>query len=296
VVWALGERGLAVPGLDLRVESTVPVGAGLSSSAALECAVAVAVVTLLGHDLDDDLRDVLAQACIRAETEVARAPTGGMDQTVALRGRADHAVLLDFAPDGLPLTREVPLDLAAAGLALLVTDTRVSHALVDGGYGDRREECRRAAELLGVASLRDADLAGVEALDDDLLRARARHVVTEDDRVTATVAALEGADHQQVGSLMQASHASMRDDFAISCAELDLVVETAVGAGALGSRMTGGGFGGSAVSLVRRDDLGAVADAVDAAFAAADLRAPVHLEATASPGARVVLGGGTASG
>lgn len=292
VIWALGEEGFTVPGLDLRIDSTVPFGAGLSSSAALECSVGVAVLAALGRDLDDTLRSTLIRACIRAETEVARAPTGGMDQTVAVLGRAGHAVLIDFGPPDAPLTEQVALDLDGAELALLVTDTRVSHALVDGGYGDRRTECDAAAEQLGVANLRLADLDAVEGLADDALRRRARHIVTENDRVRRTAELLAGGDWGAVGEQMLASHASMRDDFEISCAELDLAVETAAGAGALGARMTGGGFGGSSVALVRRTAIPDVVSAIDAAFAAAGFAAPGHLDALPSAGAGVVPAAG----
>jgi galactokinase len=291
VVWALGEAGHLVGGLDVHVDSTVPVGAGLSSSAALECSVAVAVAGALGLTLDDDLRRRLVAACVRAETEVALAPTGGMDQTVALLARPGHALLIDFGDATLPSSTSVPLDLEAAGLALLVTDTRVSHALVDGGYGDRRTECADAAAALGVASLSEATLDAVERLADPVLKARARHVVTENGRVSEVVAALGAQDWERVGASMNASHTSMRDDFEISCAELDLSVVAAVEAGALGARMTGGGFGGSSVALVPRVRLAAVAAAVDAAFAGAGYAAPGHVDAVPSDSAAVLATG-----
>ena len=154
--------------MDIAVDSTVPVGAGLSSSAALECSVAVALASLLDLPLDADGRRALAAACMRAESEVAGAPTGGMDQTVSLLAEEGSALLIDFDDDE---TAQVAFPIAAAGLALLVTDTRVSHALVEGGYGDRRAECDAAARLLGVASLRHATLGDVEALADDLCSA-----------------------------------------------------------------------------------------------------------------------------
>ena len=285
VLWALGEAGHDVPGVDVFVDGTVPLGAGLSSSAALECSVAVAVADLLGIETTPDARRDLAAACMRAESEVAGAPTGGMDQTVSLLAEADTALLIDFEDHA---TRPVPLPLREAGLALLVTDTRVSHALVDGGYASRRRDCEDAVGRLGVPSLRHADLAAVEALDDERVRRRARHVVTEIARVRATVAALEAGDWQEVGRQFLASHLSMRDDFEISCPELDTVVQTAVEAGAVGARMTGGGFGGSAISLVPVERLEAVMRAVDTAFVAAGYRAPAHLRAEASGAAAVV--------
>ena len=181
--------------------------------------------------------------------------------------------------------------LADAGLALLVTDTRVSHALVDGGYGERRADCEAAAHALGLPSLRHADLAGVEALEDDRIRRRARHVVTEIDRVAATVEAVRAGDWHAVGALFLASHVSMRDDFEISCPELDAAVSTAVQAGAVGARMTGGGFGGSAIALVPEERLEAVANAIDVAFAAGGFKPPAHLRAEPSAAAGVVRTG-----
>ncbi|GAB3788659.1 galactokinase [Nocardioides ungokensis] len=285
VLWALREAGHDVPGVDVFVHGTVPLGAGLSSSAALECSVAVALVDLLGPDATAADRHGLVAACMRAETEVAGAPTGGMDQTVALMAEAGAALLIDFEDH---TTRQVPLALEVAGLALLVTDTRVSHALVDGGYAARRKDCEDAATGLGVPSLRHASLAAVEGLDDERIRRRARHVVSEIERVRATTAAIDAGDWREVGRQFLDSHVSMRDDFEISCPELDTVVQTAVEAGAVGARMTGGGFGGSAVSLVPEERVEAVVRAVDTAFVAAGFRAPQHLLVEPSAGAGIV--------
>jgi galactokinase len=279
VVWALREDGLDVPGVDLAVESTVPLGAGLSSSAAIECAVAVAVARLAGLDDSPALRRRLVAACMRAESEVAGAPTGGMDQTVAMLASPGAGLLIDFTSHD---TRAVPLALEEAGLVLLVTDTQVSHALVDGGYGERRADCEAAAAALGRDSLRGANAAEVEGLADERLRRRARHVVTEIDRVTEVVRLVEAGEWGSLGAVLAASHASMRDDFEISCPELDLAVTTAVEAGALGARMTGGGFGGSTVALVPTERLDAVVRAVDTAFAAAGFGPPAHLRADPS--------------
>ena len=273
VLWALRAAGHDLPGLDVLVDGRVPLGAGLSSSAALECSVAVAVAHLLGLDDTEETRRGLAAACIRAESEVAGAPTGGMDQTVALLAQAGTALLIDFDDD---TARPVDLPLAEAGLAVLVTDTRVSHALVDGGYAARRADCETAAAALGVPSLRHADEAAVASLEDERVRRRARHVVREIARVTETVEALHDGDWARVGRLFGDSHDSMRSDFEISCDELDTVVATAVHAGALGARMTGGGFGGSAISLVPLERLDAVVRAVDLAFAAPREPAPPH--------------------
>jgi len=285
VVSMLREAGHDVPGFDASIDSEVPVGAGLSSSAALECSVATALAGLLGLDLSDRAeRRRLATACIRAETEYVGAPTGGMDQTIAMLAEPGHALLLDFA-DGSAIPVELPLE--DADLVLLVIDTRVSHALTDGSYGDRRAECAAAAEALGRSSLRDVSLDAVEELADPVLRRRARHVVTENLRVLSAVGAIGDRDWQALAGLLDASHSSMRDDFEISSTELDLAVETAGRAGALGARMTGGGFGGSAVALVPESAVSAVQDAVTAAFAQDRHTAPAYLVATPGEAARI---------
>ncbi|WP_230487264.1 galactokinase [Nocardioides anomalus] len=279
VVWSLREAGYAVPGVDLLVDSTVPVGAGLSSSAAIECAVGIALLDLV--DAADDA-DPLVAAAIRAETEVVGAPTGGMDQTVAVHGEHGTALLIDFRSGE---HRPVPLDLR--GHTLLVTDTRVSHALTDGGYGSRREDCEAAARALGVPSLREATLEQVATIEDERIRRRATHIVTETARTTETVEALEAGDWDRVGGLFDASHRSMRDEFEISCPELDAAVSVAVEAGAVAARMTGGGFGGSSVAVVPDERVEAVMNAIDAAFVLEGFRSPVHLRATPSGGASV---------
>ncbi|ANH39759.1 Galactokinase [Nocardioides dokdonensis FR1436] len=286
VLWALGpglgEQGRAVPGLDILIDSTVPVGAGLSSSAALECAVATAVVGALDLDLDLDRRRAVVAAAIRAETEVVGAPTGGMDQTVAMLAEAGTALLLDFDTG---TSRPVALGLARNGLRLLVTDTRVAHALVDGGYAQRRADCEEAARQLGVPTLRHATPEQADHLADDRLRRRARHVTTEIRRVELVAEAIEAHDRAALTRLVLASHLSMRDDFEISCPELDAAVDTAVEAGALGARMTGGGFGGSTVALVPEERVEAVARAIDARFVRDGFAAPAHLLAEPSDGA-----------
>lgn len=290
VLWALREDGHAVRGMDVTVTSEVPLGAGLSSSAALECAVGAAASDLFGLDLlgDDAARARLATACVRAENEVAGAATGGMDQSAALLCRPGSALLLDCR-DGA--TEHVPFDLEAAGMVLLVTDTRASHALNDGQYEKRRRACEAAAAELGVASLREVDPAGLDAaldgLSSDELRRRTRHVVTEIERVRETVAALRESDLDEVGRLFTASHASLRDDYEVSCDELDVAVEAAEGAGALGARMTGGGFGGSCIALVPRDSADDAVTAVRAAFGARGWEEPACFTVTAGgPAAR----------
>ncbi len=287
VLASLRAAGWPVVGADVAVDGRVPLGGGLSSSAALECSVGSATAAALHRPLDDPTRRALVSAGVRAEGEVVGAPTGGMDQTVAMHGREGCALLVDFR-DGSH--RAVPFDPGPAGLTLLVIDTRVSHDLADGGYGDRRGECARASEALGVDLLAEVtDLDAVEALEDDLLRRRARHIVTEVARVDACVTALEDGDWDRVGELMRQSHASMRDDFEISCEELDVLVDTAVGhTGTLGARMTGGGFGGSAVALVRDAAVDDVVDAVLAAFEERGWDEPAVLLGTPSPGARLV--------
>ena len=279
VVWALGEAGHRVDGLDLAVSGCVPLGGGLSSSAALECSVGLAVLSLLGQEDSPALRRTLADAGIRAETEVAGAPTGGMDQTVAVLGTSDHALLLDCRSWA---TRQVPFEPEAAGLTLLVVDTRVHHSLGDGGYGSRRADCEEAARALGVETLREATLDDLDRIRDERVGRRARHVVTEIARVSETAEALSAADWTLVGTLMLASHDSMRDDFEISCAELDAVVETATAQGAIGARMTGGGFGGSCIAIVRASDTDAVTAAITAAFEAEGFTPPLSFTVTAS--------------
>ncbi|HET8603454.1 MAG TPA: galactokinase [Marmoricola sp.] len=288
VLWALRAEGYDVPGIDLHLESTVPLGAGLSSSAAVECAVAVAVCGLTGVALDGEQRHRLVEACIRAETEVAKAPTGGLDQSAAMLATEDHALLVDF---GSHADRSVPFDPAAHGLGLLVIDTRVSHAHSEGGYGSRRAEAEEAARRLGVEVLGQVtDLEEALAALEAPLRPRVRHVVTEIARTHDFARALEAGAWDRLGGLMDASHASLRDDYEVSCAELDVAVAAARAAGAVGARMTGGGFGGSAVALVPADGADMVAEAVTGAFAEHGWDEPAYLRAEAGPGADVLTG------
>jgi galactokinase len=288
VLWSLRGAGYAVSGLDLAVDGRVPLGAGLSRSAARECAVGAAASDLfdLGLLAGDEGRALLAGVCVEAENTIAQAPTGGMDQSAALLARDGHALLLDCR-DGH--TEQVQFDLAAHDLALLVIDTRAEHALVDGQYAERRTSCEDASRELGVSSLREVPADGLDdrlaALSSDLLRRRARHVVTEIARVGEAVAALRRDDFPAVGDLFVASHASMRDDFEISVAELDTAVDSALAAGALGARMTGGGFGGSAIALVAADRAPAVRAGVAAAFGAKGFRPPDCFTVTASASA-----------
>ncbi len=289
VPWAMADLAESpLPGFDVWLDGRVPLGAGLSSSAALECAVAIALDELAGLGLGgtDDGRARLAHACDRAENDIALAPTGGMDQAASLRCTAGHALLLDCRDGSV---EQVPLDLGADDLAWLVIDTRARHALVDGQYGERRETCEAAAATLGVSSLREVDPVDLDAaldrLPDDVSRRRVRHVVTEIERVREMVALLRSGRAADLGPVLDASHTSMRDDYEISCLELDLAVETARAAGAVGARMTGGGFGGSALALVPADRSAAIGAAVEAAFAAEGLTAPGIIPAYAAAGA-----------
>ena len=285
VVWALGEFGAdltAASGFDAHIDSDVPIGAGLSSSAAIECAVSVALAE--GWDLGLD-RQTLARVGQLAENKAVGAPTGIMDQSASLLGEKDAAVFLDCRS----LDAEViPLGFEPAGLVLLVMNTRVSHAHATGGYADRRASCERGAREMGVSSLRDLDVDDLphaaEVLDEETLR-RVRHILTENQRVLDTVRTLRMEGPEAIGDLLTASHVSMRDDFEISVPELDLAVDTANAAGAVGARMTGGGFGGAAIALVRVADLPAVSDAVTAAFAEHGFREPELFTVTAADGA-----------
>ncbi|GAA1294327.1 galactokinase [Pseudonocardia aurantiaca] len=272
VLWALRRAGHRVGGIDLLVTDTVPLGAGLSSSAALECSAALAVDELFGLGLGGSIagRRTLAAACVSAENDVVGAATGGMDQAAALLATAGHALLLDTR-DGT--ARAVPFAPAADGLVVLVIDTRVRHRLADGQYGKRRAAVEKAAAALGMPSLRGATLDEIRTLAADLMP-RARHIVTEIARVRETVMLLDAGRLREIGPLLDASHASLAHDYEVSSAELDLACTAAREAGALGARMTGGGFGGSAIALVPVERVAALSDAVRAAFADAGFRAP----------------------
>ena len=283
VVWALRAAGHDVGGLDVVADSSVPAGAGLSSSAALECAVGLAALEAHGIDIE---RATLARIAQRAENDYVGVPCGPMDQMAASTCRADHALFFDVRDD---VRRHEPFSPDADGLAVLVIDTRARHAHADGGYGQRRRSCETAAKRLGVPSLRDiadADLdAALRDLADDELSRRTRHVVTENGRVLATAGLLRAGRLRDIGALLTASHVSLRDDFEVSSAELDAAVDAALSAGALGARMTGGGFGGSAIALIDRADVEGVCRAVETAFAARGFTAPHVLRPAVAPGA-----------
>ena len=283
IVWALRDAGFDVPGARIALASEVPVGSGLSSSAALESSVLTALADLGGLDLPVAQRPALAQ---RAENVYVGAPTGILDQSASIRCREGHALFLDCRTYEV---RQIPFDLAAAGLAILVINSNAPHQHVDGEYGARRRSCEEAARALGVPALRDVSLDGLaaalERLDDDVMRRRVRHIVTEDQRVLDTVALLSEGRVRAVGPLLTASHASMRDDFEITVAQVDVAVEAALAAGAYGARMTGGGFGGCVLALIDADRAGTTIEAVEAAYAEQAFTPPTCWIATAGPGA-----------
>ncbi|WP_375385191.1 galactokinase [uncultured Microbacterium sp.] len=287
VAWALVAASVVDPselsGLDLAIASDVPIGAGLSSSAAIEGATATALNDAWQLGLD---RVALARIGRTAENDAVGAPTGIMDQMAAMLGRADAGIFLDCR--SLEAT-VVDLGFAAAGLEVLVIDTGVKHSHATGGYRDRRESCELGARLMGVMALRDVsveDLPRAAEIMDDVTFRRVRHIVTENQRVLDTVHTLRTEGAGAIGELLLASHASMRDDFEISVPELDTAVDSAMTAGAVGARMTGGGFGGAAIALVDHDRVATTMDAVAAAFEASRFSAPTMFTVTPSEGAR----------
>jgi galactokinase len=276
VAWAMRGAGALPPyfaGADLAFSSTVPVGSGLSSSAALECATGLALAAIAGKPIAPTELARLAQY---AENEFAHVPCGPLDQLSSVFGAADAVLHIDTRTFDIAVH---PFALGEAGLSLLVINTKVQHENGESGYADRRATCERAAQTLGVPALRDVasgDLDRVATVLDEVSMRRVRHVVTENDRVNRFVSLLqlgplEGPRLNSAGELLSASHASLRDDFEVSCAELDVVVEAALRGGAHGARMTGGGFGGCAIALVSDDRLAKVADTVTEALPAAEL-------------------------
>jgi galactokinase len=283
-VWALRQAGHRVGGFDFALDSGVPSGAGMSSSAAVECVTVLAAATLSGVKLD--VVEV-AQFAQLAENEFVGVPCGPMDQTASAAAQAGSVLLFDTRAGTV---EHIPFDPAAAGLAVLVLDTTVAHSLADGEYSKRRAACEKATATLGVASLRDVTLTDLQAtldrLGDDELRKRVRHVVTENARVTATVALLRRGHPGDIGPLLTASHDSLRDDYQVSSPELDQAVESALAAGAYGARMTGGGFGGSVIALVPADHIDAVASRAAADFAACGFDPPITRVVQPADGAR----------
>ena len=280
VLWALGIK----VGVEILVDSEVPSGAGLSSSAALECSVAIALNhhLELGRSLNE-----LARITQRAENEYVGVPCGIMDQSISLMGRAGHALLLDCRDLS---TRQIKVDFESHDLKLLIVDTRAHHALVDGGYAERRAQCESVAKALGVRAMRDLSLGELEAARTrlpDVNYKRARHAVTEISRVLEAVKVLEADDFSNFGDLLTKSHQSLRDDYNVSCPELDLAVDTALNLGALGARMVGGGFGGSAIALIRSDDAAKVALGIEQAFEKRGFSSPRFFDSLPGDGARV---------
>ncbi|MEV8374946.1 galactokinase [Kribbella sp. NPDC056861] len=281
--WVLLQDEYEIGGANLLVESDLPSGAGLSSSAALLCATASALLGLRGIEIDPAEVARLAQ---RAENQYVGAPVGLMDQMASMCCTAGHALYFDIRAMS---TDQIPFDPAADDLALLVIDVKAPHRLVDGEYAARRNSCEQAATELGVPALRSIAFEDLDdaltRLSDDVVRRRVRHVVTEIRRVEDAVALMRDGRLRDVGPLFTASHASLRDDFEITVPELDVAVDTALAAGALGARMTGGGFGGCIIALVEASATGAVLAAIEKAFAEHGFTKPTSLDATPSPGA-----------
>ncbi|RBP97233.1 galactokinase [Bifidobacterium aemilianum] len=306
VAWALREAGFdGVTGFDGAFVSCVPLGSGLSSSAAMTCSTALALdqVFGLGFGACDEGRLKLIQAAMTAENDMAGASTGGLDQSASMRCTAGNALLLDFKPGLSPLqgASQEPFDLDKYGLELLVVDTQAHHQLNDGQYDQRRRSCEEAAALLGVDNLRvvadqvaaaadpDAALTQVlNRLEDPTMRKRVRHVITEIGRVGLFVDAFAKGDIQQAGALFNASHQSLAEDYEVTVPELDIAVEVARANGAYGARMTGGGFGGSIIALVDQGRGPAVAQAIAERFSTEGFRAPRALSAVASAAAEQV--------
>jgi galactokinase len=281
VIWALEVKN----GVDILVESKVPEGAGLSSSAALECAIGTALNERLnlGYSLPE-----LARLMQRAENEFVGVPCGIMDQSISLMAKEGHALLLDCRDLAV---KQIPVNFAGAGLRLLVIDTGVHHELTDGGYAERRSQCESAAKILGVKSLRDADTEDLQKFAtqlSNLEQKRARHVVSEISRVKMAVTALEANDFVKLGKLITESHISLRDDYNVSTPELDLAVTTSLKHGALGSRMVGGGFGGSAIALIKEEDAGIIASQIEIAFKDSGYKPPRFFDSLPSQGARIL--------
>jgi len=281
VLWSMGVK----TGVDLLIDGHVPLGAGLSSSAALECSVATAVNHLfdMGFSLED-----LARLTQKAENQYVGVPCGIMDQSVSLMATIGSALLLGCRDLS---TRNIPFDVASSGLELLIIDTQAHHALTDGGYAERRASCESVAAKLGIKSMRELTMPALESAKDQLTQVefiRARHAVTEMKRVLDCVEALSEANFEKVGELINQSHISLRDDYTVSCPELDTAVSASLAAGALGSRMVGGGFGGSAIALIDAAKTSETIKAVEKAFAEKKFKAPRFFTSLPSQGAEVI--------
>lgn len=282
VVWALRRAGRPVVGGEMSIASGVEVGAGLASSAALECAVLGAILQTTGVEMSGVEQARVAQA---AENDYVGAPTGLLDQLASLFGQPLNAMLIDF--DAVSV-RQVPFDPDSSGVALLLIDSHARHSHAVGEYATRRASCERAATDLGAIALRHVQRRGrsvLEAVSDAVDARRARHVLTENRRVLDFVAALDDCDFVKAGRLLTASHASMRDDFEITTEHIDLIADTAVQTGAFGARMTGGGFGGCVIALVPAEQVDAIADAARRAVVGAGYAEPTITHTHACPGA-----------
>ncbi|MCG6566301.1 galactokinase [Tessaracoccus sp. ZS01] len=281
VVWALREAGHAVGGANLVMSSDVPLGAGLSSSAAIECATVAVLADLYGLDIEPIDRAKLARV---AENAYVGAPTGLLDQAASTLCEAEHGLFLDCRTLE---TEQVPLPMAEQGYEMLVLDTKTPHSHVDGEYGTRRASCEQAAAILGIPALRDVtDLdEAIKKLEDPTMVKRVRHVVTENERVLKAFEVARSADLAELAPLLDASHASMRDDYEITVPTVDLAVDTAKRAGALGARMTGGGFGGCIIALTKAGEADRIGQAIATAFADAGFGAPEWFTATPAAGA-----------
>jgi galactokinase len=281
VVWALGID----KGLDIMIDGHVPLGAGLSSSAALECSVATALNHLfsLGFSLEE-----LARLTQKGENEYVGVPCGIMDQSVSLMAHAGSALLLDCRD---LTTRNIVFDVASSGLELLIIDTQAHHSLTDGGYAQRRASCESAVAKLEITSLRDLTLDQLQnsrQLLSETEFIRARHAVTEMKRVLDSVQALETKNFLSLGKLLNQSHASLRDDYNVSCPELNAAVDATIAAGALGARMVGGGFGGSAIALIHKAHTQETIAAVEKAFKNQGFKAPRFFTSLPSQGAQII--------
>jgi len=282
VIWTLDIS----TGVDILVDGHVPSGAGLSSSAALECSVAVGLNALFS--LDKSLAD-LARATQKAENDYVGMPCGIMDQSVSLMGREGSALLLDCRD---LTTESVPFDVASQGLELLIIDTQAHHALVDGGYAERRASCEAVAAKYSIPSMRNLSMEVLDSRRSEITEVeyiRARHAVTEIARVKDAVAALKASDFTTLGRLINESHISLRDDYTVSCPELDAAVDASLATGALGSRMVGGGFGGSAIALIKADQIDAVKQAIKKSYSEKGFKAPRFFTSLPSAGASARL-------
>jgi galactokinase len=286
IVWELRRAGHDIGGVNLVLDGDIAIGGGLSSSAALECAVALACVDMFSLDVS---RNDLAQVARRAESEFVGVPVGIMDPSASLLCQSGQALFLDTRTLE---SEQIPFDLASAGLGLLVIDTRAAHRLADGAYANRRAACEEAARILNVPALRDVELADLDAaldqIEDPTIRRRVRHVVTENARVLMVVDLLRQGRIDAIGPLLNASHESLRDDYEVSSPELDAAVDAALAAGALGARMTGGGFGGCAIALTAASAMAEVAAATESAFDRLEFRQPHVFAASAADGAHRV--------